>query len=213
MEILASCSIEESKKYMGKVVLPCEDKKTPDKVVFNIVVNDGDTGVYKELQGNEKCVTFIGTPADFCPTELEGKVFNEYSLDDIENGRIVEVKGITSIVKLPDGYSNMRQLKAYNNKYPSVRFVGGYLLKVDGVNIGRYPEGREKFPPVYREMYDSFLEVNLSELDGLQEVIKRNKKKVEGDTKEKKKREPKEKKVSKRVQSFTSLFGGSGAEF
>lgn len=215
MEILASCSLEDSLKYNGKVVLPSEEKKSPDKVSFNIIVEDGDEGVYKNLKGNERCITFKGKNASFCPTELYGKVFNEVSLEDLKEDKVQTVNGITTLVRLEDSFTDMRELYDLSKKYPGVRFIGGYLLKIEGVGIGRYDEGKDKLPPVYKEMYDRFLEVELKDLDGLQEVIKRNKKKLETSEKIKKRKEgkSKEKKESKRVAAFSSLFGNSSVEF
>lgn len=213
MEILASCSLEDAKKYVGKVVIPCEDKKTPDKVSFNVVVTDGDTGIYKELTGIEKFVTFVGNPASFCPTEYEGKVFNEYSLEDLKAEKVGEVKGITTIVRLPNGYCDMKTLYDLSIRYPFVRFIGGNLLAIEGIKIGRSDNGKEKMSSVFNEMYDSFLEVNLSELSGLQEVIKRNKKKINAVSKEKKPRTVKVKQPPKRVQAFNSLFGDCEVDF
>lgn len=214
MEILASCTLEESKKYSGKLVIPCEDKKSPDKVSINIVVDDGDTSVFKELSGTEKCVTFINEPTTFCPTELAGSVFNEYSLDDVANGRVQDIEGVVSLVRLEDDFKDMRVLLKYSKKYPFIRFIGGYLLGVEGINIGRYDKGKDKMSPVFSEMYDTFIEVALKNLDGIQEVIKRNKKKVSsmsnGTTKTKK---PKVKKESKRKVAFGNLFGEAGEAF
>lgn len=214
MEILASCTLEESKKYNGKLVIPCEDKKSPDKVSINVVVDDGDTDVYKGLSGNEKCITFVNEPADFCPTELQGNVFNEYTLDDLLNARVKEVEGIVSLVRLEKDYSDMRVLCNYTKKYPNIRFIGGNLLGVEGVNIGRYDKGKDKMSPVFNEMYDTFLEVSLKDLDGIQEIIKRNKKKVSSMSGSTKSKKSKEKKVSKRKVAFSNLFGNSeGVDF
>lgn len=214
MEILAGCSLEESRKHNGKLVIPNEEGKSPDKVSINVIVEDGDTSVYKELSGTEKCITFVDTPVSFCPTSLEGKVFNEVSYSyfkDNEDSIPLNIKGITTLVRLPDGFCDMRE--AYNicSKHPSVRVIGGSLLGIEGVRIGRYDNGKDKMSPVFTEMYDSFIEVLLKDLDGIQEVIKRNKKKIKSMVA--KERKPKEKKESKRLVSFNSLFGGSQEEF
>lgn len=214
MEILASCSIDDALKYNGKLVIPVEDRKSPDRVSINVVVEDGDVGVYKKLSGSEKCITFVNHPIDFCPTEYEGKVFNEFSLDDLMNGRVTEVNGVVTLIRLDKDFSNMRTLYSYNKKYPSIRFIGGNLLGIEGVNIGRYDAGKEKMSPVFNEMYDTFLECSLEDLDNIQEVIKRNKKKISGMSEKKKgSGKAREKKPSIRKVSFQNLFSDTEEEF
>lgn len=214
MEILAGCSIEESKKYNGKLVIPNEEGKSPDKVSVNIIVEDGNTDVFKELSGSEKCVTFIGEPATFCPTNMEGKVFNEVDYEyfkENEDSIPMNIKGITTLIRLPNGFCNMLEVKEICTKYPYARVIGGNLLSIEGVRIGRFDTGKDKMSPVYTEMYDTFIEVLLKDLDGIQEVIKRNKKKIKSMVEKEKK--PREKKESKRVVSFNTLFGGNQEEF
>lgn len=214
MEILAGCSIEESKKYNGKLVIPNEEGKSPDKVSVNIIVDDGNTDVFKELSGSEKCVTFIGEPATFCPTNMEGKVFNEVDYEyfkENEGSIPMNIKGITTLIRLPNGFCNMLEVKEICTKYPYARVIGGNLLSIEGVRIGRFDTGKDKMSPVYTEMYDTFIEVLLKDLDGIQEVIKRNKKKIKSMVEKEKK--PREKKESKRVVSFNTLFGGNREEF
>jgi len=105
----------------------------------------------------------------------------------------------------------MLEAKEICTKYPYARIVGGNLLGVEGVRIGRYDTGKDRMSPVFNEMYDSFIEVLLKDLDGIQEVIKRNKKKIKSMVEKEKK--PREKKESKRLVSFNTLFGGNQEEF
>ena len=42
MEILASCSYEESSKFDGKLMIEGEDGSKPDKVSLNVVVENGN---------------------------------------------------------------------------------------------------------------------------------------------------------------------------
>ena len=217
MELLASCSLEKSKTFNGKLALPNEDKKSPDKVFLNVVVMDesGDV-VFPSLSGNEKCVTFVGTKATYCPTGMEGNVFNQYELEDLVNGRIKPVMNVVDLVQLPKDFCDMRMLKGFCSKYPSVRFIGGNLLRVDGVRIGRYDKGKDKMSPVMCDMYDTFVEVDLDDLSGLQEIVNKTRVKAEKVGKEKKekiKKEPREKKVPKRVEAFNNMFGLAEVEF
>ena len=225
MQLLASCSLEESKKFNGKLVLPNEDKSKPDKVFLNIVVNeDSDASeVFQSLSGNEKCITFPKeNPATFCPTSLQGRVFNECNLDDLNNGyQVGKVEGITTLVKLPEGYSDMRNLRVLCDMYPSIRFIGGKLLGVDGVRIGRFEEGKDKMTPVFDGIYDTFVEVNLSDLDGIQEIVRKTRKRAEGmmaDSKHKRVKgksggSSKPKKTPKRLETFSKLFSSEEEEF
>ena len=117
----------------------------------------------------------------------------------------------------------MRVLKEVCDKYPTVRFIGGNLLGVEGVRIGRYDEGKDKCSPVFKDIYDNFVEVDLEDLDNLQEIVKKTRKKAESQIKEKTKKKsksakaksstPKEKKVPKRKEAFSKLFSTNEVDF
>lgn len=221
MQLLASCSLEQSKTFNGKLVLPNEDQKKPDKVFLNVVVKDGDVGVYNMLSGNEKCVTFIDKAPSHCPEKLKGKVFYEVSLADFLEG-FEKVEDVITLVKLPSDYTNMRFLQDACKDHPDVRFIGGNLLAVDGVRIGRFDEGKDKMLPVFNGIYDSFVEVDLNDLDGLQEIVKKTRKKAENLDGESKTKKSKSGKVSskekapakkpKRLEAFNSLFSSEGED-
>lgn len=210
MEILASCSLEDSLKYDGsKLVIDREDGGKPDKVVLNIVVSDGNVDTLNNINSNVKCVTFDTDVADFSGvdlSEVKADIFQEYSLDD----EIHEVDGVTPLIRVPDGYSNMRALWDVCRRHPTARVIGGNLLQVRGVNIGRYAAGKDKGSPVYNGIYDQFLEVPLIEIGNLHEVVKKARKKLEGVSTEKRSKTSKEKKqVAKKKdvsKSFSSLF-------
>lgn len=216
MKLLAGCSLEKSNEFTGNLVLPNEDKKNPDKVMLNIVVNDGNTEVFKHLSGKEKCITFVNEPTLFCPTELEGNVFNEVNLQELidnEGTYPTDVKGVVTLVRVPEDYHDMRFLKQVCDKYPTVRIIGGNLLGVEGVRVGRYESTKKSIPVVYKDIYDDFVEVNLEDLDGLQEIVKKTRKRAESiksyEKKSKKSGAPKVKKVPKRVAAFSKLFDSS----
>lgn len=217
MKLLASCSLEKSKEFTGNLVLPNEDKKNPDKVMLNIVVKDGNgKDVFKHLSGNEKCVTFVGEPTLFCPTEWAGRVFNEVNLQELVDREGIyptEVKGVVTLVRVPEDYHDMRFLKQVCDKYSTVRIIGGNLLGVEGVRIGRYESNKKAIPVVYKGIYDDFVEVDLEDLDGLQEIVKKTRKRAESiksyEKKSKKSGTPKPKKVPKRVEAFSKLFDSS----
>ena len=54
--------------------------RKPRQGVFKYCCKNGDTEVFKNYQVTRN-VTFVGEPTTFCPTSLEGKVFNETDLD------------------------------------------------------------------------------------------------------------------------------------
>lgn len=211
MEILASCSIEESSRYDGsKLMIDREDGGKPDKVVLNIVVNEGDTSVLQRVNSNVKCVTFTSLDIDFSTvdlSEVKFDVFQEFNLGDT----IVEQGGVTPLLRVPDGYSDMRNIWNICNNYPTLRVIGGNLLQIDGVRIGRYSAGKEKGSPVYNGIYDQFLEIPLIEIGNLHEVVKKARKKLETSSSEKKTKTPKEKKPAVKrndvSKAFSSLFG------
>lgn len=217
MQILASCNLEQASEFgQGKLSIPTEEGKS-DRVMLNICVEDGDTSVYQKLTGNEKCVTFIGTPADFCPTSMQGKVYNEVTIEEL--AKTPQVKGITTLVRLGDDFPtsscNMLTLAMLSSKRDDVRFIGGKILNIPEVRIGRYNVGKEK-SSVYDEYYDNFIEVDLSDLDGVQEKVKKVRAKLEKVTKTKVSKRgsriKKEKKVSKRKESFQKLFSSNEEE-
>lgn len=208
MEILANCSPDESEKFEGKLLIDNDDGSKPDKVYLNLVIENGDLDILNSLNSNIKCVTYKGD-VDFSGVDVpDAKVFREFALGE----DIVEQEGITSLLRVPDGYSDMRTLLGICNKYPSVRVIGGNLLNIDGVRIGRYPNGKDKGSPVYNGIYDQFLEVPLSELGNIQEVVKKARKKLDSSGTEKKAKIAKSKKTTPKkndiAKSFSTLFSG-----
>lgn len=221
MKILASCDIDKAMSFNGKLVLPNEDEKKPDKVMLNVVVGEGceysNEEVFRkatELGSNlVQCITFMveqGRFAGYVPTGWEGKVFNEYSADYYNDPNTPVCKKAVSLLRLPEGYSDMKTLYEVCSEHSDVRFIGGHLLGIDGIRVGRFDTGKDKMSPVYKDMYDYFVEVDLNDLSGLQEIVKKTRKKAEGlDSGSKKprvKKQKSEKKPPKRVLAFNSLF-------
>ena len=104
----------------------------------------------------------------------------------------------------------MRTIYELSLSHPGVRFIGGRLLALNGISIGRFDEGKSKMSVNYSDVYDNFLEVKLSEIDNLKEIVKKSRKKLEdAEDKPKKKKVSKEHnpgKASKRVAAFSNLF-------
>lgn len=216
MEILASCSVEESLQYKGKLQIENEDGKV-DKVVLNIVVDNGDTSILKNLNSNIKCVTFKNiSEEDLKGIDIpEGKVFNEV---EYEPYMIVpRIDGVTTLIRLPDGYSDMREAKSLCGRGENTRVIGGNLLNIEGVKIGRYDLGKDKGSPVYNGIYDQFLEVDLKDLGNISEKVKKARKKLSSSEGSKKSTGSKKQKVVAKKnnisKSFTTLFGSEEEDF
>lgn len=164
---LASCSFEESKKYKNKLVLVEENVKKPKEVFLNIVTDNPDE-VLEEGIGRARCVTSTVRPS-FCPDEYWGKVFHEVPLEEFEG--VDEEEGVICLVRLPEGFCDMRkayELCSENDEYDDVsakvRVIGGNLLGIPGVSIGRFDDGKEKMSSVYNGVYDFFTEVRLGDI-------------------------------------------------
>ena len=73
--------------------------------------------------------------------------------------------------------------------------------------------------PVFKDIYDSFVEVDLGDLDGLQEIVKKTRKKAESTGEKKSKKASKDgnktpaKKKNSKIEVFGKLFGGNCEEF
>lgn len=235
MELLASCSLEQAKGFNGKLVIPNEDSKKPDKVFLNIEYDEsvGTTSeFFKRVSTLDKnlikCISFPhGYEGISVPEEWKGKSFVYTNLDEVvSNPNYTESDGVISLVKLSDDYQSkkykptLRDLTAVCEQHTNVRFTGGNLLAVEGLRIGRYDTGKDKMSPVYKDIYDTFVEVNLNDLDGLKEIVSKTRKKAEAGESGKKAKvrskgtsKPKENRSSKRAEAAMRLFGGAEEEF
>lgn len=209
MILLASCTPEQCNNFNGKLVIPNEDNKKPDKVLLNVILEKGQS-----IPKNAYCITYKDNEVGEI---LPEKTFMEVPFDKLE--ATIPVDDVVTLVRLPEGYCNMRELYNICSSRPDVRFIGGNLLAIEGVRIGRFDDGKEKMSPVFNDMYDNFVEVDLGDLDGLQEIVKKTRKKAEstGEKKTKKSsnkstKSPVKKKNSK-IEVFGKLFGGNCEEF
>lgn len=193
---LASCSYEESKKYRGRLMtIPKDEDEKAEEVQLNIISDGSDIeDIFKGGLGIAKCVTVEGAISS-CPQNFKSKVFKVcYSVDDIE-----DIDGVIPLLVLEDGYCNMRELENICREYPSVRLIGGNLLEIDSVRIGRFDEGKEKMGSVFNGQYDAFKEVPLSSLEV--QVVTSKAKSTNTVTK------------SKKIEVFNSLFGDELEDF
>lgn len=214
MEVLASCSYEESLKFDGKLQIPTDGVSKPDKVSLNVVVTNGDTSILNKLPVNVKCVTFVGK------VDLGGvtdkRVFREISIND-ELDDILEDSSVPILVRVGEDFSDMRKALDLCSKNKKVRIIGGNLLQIDGVRIGRYDLGKNGNAVVYNGVYDQFLELPLAEIGDLQEVVRKARNKLDSAVTEPKAKKPKSEKAPSRKselgKTFSSLFEGEEEEF
>lgn len=233
MELLASCNLEQAKGFNGKLVIPNEDERHPDKVYLNIEYHPEDGSeeeFFKKVSDLNKslvrCISFPSNEVSLkVPKEWEGRVFIYTDVDTLMDPNYVEIENAISLVHLDADFPsskyklNLKDLVKICENNSSVRFMGGNLLKVEGLRIGRFDEGKEKMSPVFKDIYDSFVEVSLNDLDGLKEIVSKTRKKAErsetSGTKKAKVRSPKSQKSSKskRAEAAFKLFGGMEEDF
>ena len=212
VEILASCSYQDSLKFDGKLVIEGDEDSKSDKVSLNVVVDDPDT-LITNVKPCVKCITFTN---GVDPKKVEGvDIFNEVPLQQYLDGVLSFDDWSITLVRLPDNYSDMRTVKSICSS-DGVRVVGGNLLNIDGVKIGRYDNGKEKGSPVYNGIYDQFLEIPLSDIGNLKDVVKKARKRLDSSKEGTSTKTPKEKKLGTKkadiAKSFSSLFSGNEEE-
>lgn len=215
--LLASCSYEDAKKYRNKLVLVgSEETKKAEEVLLNIVTDNPDEVLEKGL-GGAKCLTSSVNPKS-CPKNLWGNVFHLVPYEEFDG--VSEVEGVVCLVELPEGFCDMQKIvdislcnEGYSDVEHKVRFIGGNLLEIPGVGIGRYDKGKEKMSAVFNGIYDIFREVKLEDIE-VREIMS----KVRAVTKKSTNSGSKTKSVvsnskSKKKDSFAKLFGGSNGGF
>lgn len=153
MELLVSV---DSASDVGKATVDMENVN----IRYNLKSSTPDTSLYSLLKGNNMLLTFIGCmPNEEVPSHCKGRVFSEYTLEGISE--IPVNPSIVPLVRLPKGYNKMMELKTLSEKYSDVRFVGGSLLSVGGIKVGRYDAKPSILCDIF---YDNFLELSLDEL-------------------------------------------------
>lgn len=221
--ILARCKLSELGEYNGKLLSGTE------KVFLNLVTGvEGANIAFKELIENRNvyCVTIEGDPEKLPEvpfslkgTEKENRVYFRTVYPEV---RVPDRQGYITLCELPEDYHNMRELYDLSMKYPDgkLRFIGGNILEIPGIYIGRTDLGKEKMSSVYNGVYDAYLEADVSEINNIEvlkaKVSKKALKDLEGVKEEKKSKgsSPKAPKAEKPMKvSFTNLFSGDSVDF
>ena len=197
MEILASCSYEESTAYDGKLLVGDSDK--PDKLSLNIVSNDGNTSILSKLPLSVRCVTYIGDVNFEGISIPKNKVFVEYTQETLPE--VINLpEDVVPLLRVDNSFSDMRVLKKLCEKHSSLRIIGGNLLNIEGVRIGRYSNGKDK-----------------SDLNNIKNIVKKVRRRSDPESSVKSAKNAKSKKaVTKKsdiAKSFSSLFSGGEEDF
>jgi hypothetical protein len=213
MKIIARCSLEEAKKYNGKLIIPTEEGKKPINVGLNLEVTGAEL---KEAIGMvSEFITVNGEfPEVEIPEKMSGKVFRKVTLAECEE-EITCPEGVVPLLEVRSDYADMRTLISACEKNKNLRVIGGKLLGIKGINIGRFDveDKNKKLGIYYDGMYDLFKEVELSDLDNLTEIVKKSVEKLKKttDDTEKKSKNRKPKKVGsgskqRRKEAMGTLF-------
>lgn len=112
----------------------------------------------------------------YCVRELQ----DNFTEQEIENILGITPSNMTVVLTLPEGYCDMERLAVLCRKFPTVRFQGGYLFRMDNVRIGaigydildklgiRYKKGTY----IIEGKHKALKEV---ELEGLELILEENK--------------------------------------
>lgn len=215
--ILASCSVEEALNYNGKmsvddekVYLNIKVSKDDIKKAFNVALENRQVKAITVEGVRDNDVKFLPE----VPEKLIGMVFISESIE-----KVTERYGYEVLIKLENSYCDMLNLYKLSEMYPSVHYIGGKLLEIPGIHVGRFDKGKEKLSSYFDGMYDYFVEAELSELSNIDlvrsRVSKHNKKDYEmtDDENTKEKKSSKKSSVKKPKYSVSSLFESDAVDF
>ena len=216
MIVVAGCSLSEAVGVNGRLVTVDEEGNKSDKVLLNVEIKEDDTDVPEKVaqipKSSIKCFTVFGSGR----VVSDLPVFRVYTLEEALESIDTEYIPLVKLSNdFPNETYNMRTLYELSVKYPKVRFIGGRVLGIMGIQVGRFDDGKSKMSVNFSDVYDNFVEVRLSELSNLKEITKKSRKKLE-DTEEKPKKkkaarvlkEHKPSKATKRAEAFSNLFAG-----
>ena len=123
----------EGKKHKVYLKLQCGVEDLQESIDFCKSHNDV---VYIEFQGDPSSIKEIDSKGVSINFLIEaGNNLDESYIDEILNEY---PSFITPVFKLPDEFSNLEYLYKLNKTYTRIRFIGGNLFRINGVNIGNY---------------------------------------------------------------------------
>lgn len=214
MTYLATCSKEEALNFSGSLyVFSSDGKNKKEKVYLNVEVED-ETQISDITCAAVACLTVKNIVTGKLPAKYKNRVFYEIALADIAQYDFSLLGDIVPLVCLPRDYCNMLELSRLCREHPSLRFIGGNLLRIPGIHIGRVDDpaclgvvSKDKLPLICNGQYDVFQEIGLTDLGDLQE--ERGKIEV---VKPSPKTKTKASKTAKKKQAFTDVFGSEGQQ-
>lgn len=147
MSVVCSVDYEIAKGYEGKnLIAKVENKK--QQVFLKLTCSENDLESSLALARNSKNIVMVeyqGLPDSQVFQDIKtGGVYVGVVKDagaDIDFPDVEEMldgipEGVTLIIRLPSGYCSLGKLWELTKSYPHVRFCGGLLFDVDGVNVG-----------------------------------------------------------------------------
>lgn len=150
MAIVASADFATAESYKGKS-LSAKFMNKKHKVYLKLLCDDftlknsinlakvSNNILYLEYQGMTDNVDYQTLSGDTGVNIIHiTEVGNNFSDVDINDILEKTPLGVVPIVKLQDDFSDLKKLYDFTRKYPRVRYIGGNLFRVDGVNIGSY---------------------------------------------------------------------------
>ena len=146
-------------KYSKKVktIVIVDDFEEYKRNYNNIMMNDAV--IYKgDIEEFVDCVTPENAKQVFLFLSANPDILNLSSIDKIKDYNV--------LCNVPANYSNMEQLYNLSQMYPNIRFCGGELVLLKGVNIGVFDtEKPKKF--VFNDPYSCQEPVtDISEIEG-----------------------------------------------
>jgi hypothetical protein len=213
---LANCEYKDVADIKGRLV------STRDGITTNVVLNilSEDMTDVDFSDRNIKCITVLSDDITV-PEGFEEDIFREYTLETLNENANSLPSGVVPLLKLEDSYSNMMEVYNLSLKYPKLRVIGGNLLALDGVKIGRYERGKDKMGIVFKGQYDTYDAIDLADLD--YKVVERKKsvnKRVQKSkalkaksTKEKVKKASSQGVNSRKKKVFEALFSEGAGSF
>lgn len=215
--ILASCSVD-------KAIEKCDASLSVgnEKVFLDVEVVEENLNRALTLLLKSKSVKTVTIEGGYSGGKLgveipAGKAV--FAVSDYPEVYDVGSLGIKALVQLDSNFCNMKELYDLTKKYPNteIHFVGGKLLEIPGIHIGRFDEGKEKMSSYFDEVYDAFLEIPLDELKDVEVIRSKLSKKtlalLNGEDVDSEPKARKAKAVPKLREAFSSLFGEESVEF
>lgn len=215
--ILASCSVD-------RAVEKCDASLSVgnEKVFLDVEVTEENLNRALTLLSKSKSVKTVTIEGGYTGGKLgieipSGKAI--FAVSDYPEVYDVGQMGIKALVRLESNFCDMKALYDMAVKYPNteIHFMGGKLLEIPGIHIGRFDEGKEKMSSYFHEVYDSFLEIPFDELQDVEVIRSKLSKKtlalLNGEDADSEPKARKAKAVPKLREAFSSLFGEESVEF